>query len=667
MAPKKWISEAVRAMKAIGIPEEDVTPVLKKLLKEYKTHWKLIEVENYRVLADAIFEDQENKEERVKKKKEAPVHDESSQPPLTRLRMKKPTEHISPSGVTSSPKLKKGRGARTATSSSLVCFKELEVEPGLIKSNSEPLANDFPQFEVPIATIDPSNPVLTIKEEESLVDFCSLPRKELQALCKKNKIPANWTNKAMADALTDLTKKEGQKNKEATLQDESSGPPLKRMCLGKQEDHALKSKKLHEVPIATKHARNPVLTSNEVEEKRLRNVMFYTVILSVCSIIGLVIACECLNLHSSNKVISPEVSIMLLLNGPDIHPNQNSSQTVEHMGPLHDVSDISNREESVPISMVNEVSSEPYRPAFKYIPCNIVYRHANANATLAQIGGEDCCSKCYGDCLSSSIPCACSRKTGGEFAYTLEGLIKEQFLDECISISRNPDQHQRYCKMCPLERLKEGSETCKGHLVRKFIKECWSKCGCSKGCGNRVVQRGIACNLQVFLTSEGKGWGLRTLEDLPKGTFVCEYVGEILTNNDLWDRILRRTGNEKHTYTVLLDANWGSKGVLKDEEALCLDATYYGNVARFINHRCFDANLVDIPVEVEIPDHHYYHLAFFTTRQINALEELTWDYGIDFDNDYHPMKAFQCRCGSGCCRDMKRSHRTKSRRWICSD
>ena len=31
--------------------------------------------------------------------------------------------------------------------------------------------------------------------------------------------------------------------------------------------------------------------------------------------------------------------------------------------------------------------------------------------------------------------------------------------------------------------------------------------------------------LQVFSTREGKGWGLRTLEDLPKGTFVCEYVG----------------------------------------------------------------------------------------------------------------------------------------------
>lgn len=92
---------------------------------------------------------------------------------------------------------------------------------------------------------------------------------------------------------------------------------------------------------------------------------------------------------------------------------------------------------------------------------------------------------------------------------------------------------------------------------------------------------------QVFFTPEGKGWGLRTLENLPKGAFVCEYVGEIVTNTELYERNLRSTGKERHTYPVLLDADWGSEGVLKDEEALCLDATFYGNVARFINHRYF--------------------------------------------------------------------------------
>lgn len=36
------------------------------------------------------------------------------------------------------------------------------------------------------------------------MDFHSLARRELQALCKKNKIPANITNVAMADALQSL-------------------------------------------------------------------------------------------------------------------------------------------------------------------------------------------------------------------------------------------------------------------------------------------------------------------------------------------------------------------------------------------------------------------------------------------------------------------------------
>ncbi|PIA36247.1 hypothetical protein AQUCO_03400271v1 [Aquilegia coerulea] len=398
------------------------------------------------------------------------------------------------------------------------------------------------------------------------------------------------------------------------------------------------------------------------------------------------------SLQSSEEVVLPETPSMLLLEGPNCHQKENCDEnsngemdmdgfnpnsldsrslvvipkhvsTID-VGPRHDVNDISKGEERVRISLINEVSSEPFAHPFYYIPKNIVYQNAYLSFSLARIGDEDCCSTCFGDCLSSSIPCACARETGGEFAYTLEGLVKEKFLDECISMNRDPRQHRHYyCKECPLERSKEGiCDPCKGHLVRKFIKECWSKCGCNKQCGNRVVQRGIACNLQVFMTSEGKGWGLRTLEDLPKGAFICEYVGEVLTNTELYERNIQSTGKEKHTYPVLLDADWGSEGVLKDEEALCLDATYYGNVARFINHRCYDATMVEIPVEVETPDHHYYHLAFFTTREVDALEELTWDYGIDFNDHNHPVKGFRCRCGSNCCRDMKRSHRTKSRR-----
>lgn len=94
------------------------------------------------------------------------------------------------------------------------------------------------------------------------------------------------------------------------------------------------------------------------------------------------------------------------------------------------------------------------------------------------------------------------------------------------------------------------------------------------------------------MTLEGKGWGLRTLEDLPKGAFVCEYVGEILTYSELFDRVSKSSNGKGNSNPVLLDADWGSKAVRKDEEALCLDATDYGNVARFINHRCVSLTMI---------------------------------------------------------------------------
>lgn len=57
------------------------------------------------------------------------------------------------------------------------------------------------------------------------------------------------------------------------------------------------------------------------------------------------------------------------------------------------------------------------------------------------------------------------------------------------------------------------------------IYECSVLCRCDKlMCQNRVVQHGIQVRLQVFNT-EKKGWGVRCLDDIDKGTFVCTYSG----------------------------------------------------------------------------------------------------------------------------------------------
>ncbi|CAN6226322.1 unnamed protein product [Urochloa humidicola] len=367
---------------------------------------------------------------------------------------------------------------------------------------------------------------------------------------------------------------------------------------------------------------------------------------------GLVKSIACMNSGGAkNKSVEDSFILETSENGQE-HANVAQHLALSQVRSTHGAPDISKGEEKVRISVANEFGSEKCPPSFYYIQRNTVSPKAYDSISAGRIGDEDSCADCSGNCLSAPISCACA--TGGEFAYTPEGLVRTEFLDECFSVNLFPERHHKFfCKPLERPRNEASPEPGRGHLIRKVIKECWSKCGCNIQCGNRVVQRGITCNLQVFFTREGKGWGLRTLDELPKGAFVCEYVGELLTNTELRERTSQKPHKAGYTYPVDLNAACGSEGVLKGEEALCLDATLYGNVGRFINHRCYDANLVGIPVEVETPLHHYYHLALFTRKKVEAFEELTWDYGVDFNDDKHPG-PFQCLCGSRYCRGRRR-------------
>lgn len=67
------------------------------------------------------------------------------------------------------------------------------------------------------------------------------------------------------------------------------------------------------------------------------------------------------------------------------------------------------------------------------------------------------------------------------------------------------------------------------NLVATGIYECNSRCKCcTKTCLNRVVQQPLKHRLQLFMT-KNKGWGTRCLNDIPAGTFICVYVGNIFT------------------------------------------------------------------------------------------------------------------------------------------
>lgn len=61
MAINERVRKAFIATRALGIPDQEVKPVLKNLLKVYDKNWELIEAEDYRALLDAYFELKEEK------------------------------------------------------------------------------------------------------------------------------------------------------------------------------------------------------------------------------------------------------------------------------------------------------------------------------------------------------------------------------------------------------------------------------------------------------------------------------------------------------------------------------------------------------------------------------------------------------------------------------
>ncbi|KAL2325326.1 hypothetical protein Fmac_024384 [Flemingia macrophylla] len=693
MAPNPRFIKAFNAMKSLGISYEEVKPVLKRLLQLYDNNWELIEEDNYRALIDAYFELEEDKQAEGKRK--APINYTDGVRPKRKLHLGDGDAQVSSSDNSRQELSEEKTKIHSRT------FKQEIVKPSRSSIGDIEATSSSQTVHTMLSEVERISPlpcmaardgklhienVSAARHCKDLIDKASNPhmrsknissnhrQKEFMApRTQKHKLhigpvsmsyygssdvsKGNLHAKSLSDLFQNVHKKGdssacNNNNRTQKGDIDIASSPLGEVKISLNCDAALRQPNFHipDLDAVMKSMEEKYLKAYKIVEPQSSMVKLLDDLCGIYLKLGL----DLKQKGSHNMTCLPQQAV-----------------TVDENNPYHFVDDITKGSENVKISLLDETGREDL-PKFNYIPYNLIYQDANVNISLARIADEGCCADCAGDCLSLPFSCACAQETGGEFAYTPQGLLKEDFLTICMSMKKEPhDHHFVYCQECPLERSKNDviTEPCKGHLVRKFIKECWRKCGCDMQCGNRVVQRGIRCKLQVFLTGEGKGWGVRTLEYLPKGCFVCEYSGEILTNTELYERnqrIVQSSDNDRHTYPVTLDADWGSEGVLKDDEALCLDATYNGNVARFINHRCSDASLIDIPVEVETPDRHYYHLALFTNRNVNAYEELTWDYGIDFDDHEHPIKAFKCCCGSALCRDKKqkvsKSFKGKKRR-----
>ncbi|XP_078073427.1 histone-lysine N-methyltransferase EHMT2-like isoform X9 [Mustelus asterias] len=252
--------------------------------------------------------------------------------------------------------------------------------------------------------------------------------------------------------------------------------------------------------------------------------------------------------------------------------------------------DIARGYENVPIPCVNAVDAETSPEDYKYISENCETSTMNIDRNITHL--QHC--TCLDDCSSSNCLCG---QLSIRCWYDKDGRLLQEF----------------------------------NKIEPPLIFECNQACACWRSCKNRVVQSGIKVRLQLYRT-EKMGWGVRALQDIPQGTFICEYVGEIISDAEADVR-------EDDSYLFDLDN--------KDGEVYCIDARYYGNVSRFINHLC-DPNIIPVRVFMLHQDLRFPRIAFFSSRDIKTGEELGFDYGDRFWDI--KCKYFTCQCGSEKCK-----------------
>ncbi|KAL3833410.1 hypothetical protein ACJIZ3_008146 [Penstemon smallii] len=234
---------------------------------------------------------------------------------------------------------------------------------------------------------------------------------------------------------------------------------------------------------------------------------------------------------------------------------------------------------------------------------------------------------------SSQLGCACVHSTCSAETCDHSYLFDNDY-EDAKDIYGNP-MHRRFAYD---ERGRIILE--EGYLVY----ECNRRCCCSKSCQNRVLQNGVQVKLEIFKT-ERKGWAVRARTAILRGTFICEYLGEVIDEKEANER-RNRYGTEGCKYFYEIDAHINDMSrLIEDQVPYVIDATNYGNVSRYINHSC-SPNLVNHQVLVESMDSQLAHIGLYASRDIALGEELTYDFRYKL----LPGEGCLCLCGASNCR-----------------
>lgn len=340
--------------------------------------------------------------------------------------------------------------------------------------------------------------------------------------------------------------------------------------------------------------------------------------------------------------------------------------------------DISNGRENNKLPAVSYKRNDKAPKDYHYVTNYIQYEPLSVDVSIQNMAS----CKCSDDCTDGGCYCSSGHKSGR--SYDSRGRLAPEY---------NVD-------------------------APEVLYECNAACKCNrKNCKNMVIQAGPKCKLTLFRT-KSRGWGVRTMETLDRGTFVGVYSGELISaassqkrHDDTYLFNLATT----HIYHQQIEqpaeavaskpdddnvgpevgSNWRAEDsslmtddqqqhhqqkqqvevdaestdpeqqqpqvcttqveeITQSVEQFVCDAKFYGNVTRFINHSC-EANVIGIRSFTEHQDSRFPLIAFFTNGQIPANTELTLNYG----DNYWLVKCKRdnvfCLCKKPSCRFSRKT------------
>lgn len=180
-----------------------------------------------------------------------------------------------------------------------------------------------------------------------------------------------------------------------------------------------------------------------------------------------------------------------------------------------------------------------------------------------------------------------------------------------------------------------------------LVIECNRECKCNAlNCRNRVLQNRSRVQLMVTRAKSKSGWGVRAMQFIPAGTFVCEYLGSVISDPVVAEVMGMEYDADHESYLFDLDAY-----NIPDDLMLTVDPSHEGNISKYINHSC-DPNLIQISVGT-VNSQRFHRIGFFALRDIYPNEELGFHYGYEFEKK-DAGRFIECNCGCVGCRTRLR-------------